>query len=120
VTQRLIYVAGPFRAATPEAITINVSSVSRVALALWRMGASVICPHLNSGWFYGKLTEEAALAGCLTMLRRCDALVLAPGWEESRGARDERAEAYEARMPVFCWPEQREQIAAYLSNGGLT
>jgi len=115
VTQRLIYIAGPLRASSPEAIAVNVSSASRVALALWRMGASVICPHLNSGWFYGKLTEEAALAGCLTMLRRCDALVLAPGWEESRGSRDERAEAYLRKLEVFCWPEDRALISAYLT-----
>ena len=41
------------------------------------------------------------LEGDLEMLRRCDAVLVVPGWEKSSGTRAEIAEANACGIPVF-------------------
>lgn len=48
--------------------------------------------------------EEAwdhAMAQCLPLVGLCDALFLCPGWETSRGCKDEMKHAIAAGKPVF-------------------
>lgn len=116
-SQRVLFVAGPFRAADAWSIFDNLHGAAEVALALWRMGAAVICPHLNTAPFQGAAPDHVWLDGDLTLLERCDALVLAPGWSRSEGARNERAHAYLHEIPVYQWPDQREVIQAFIDAG---
>lgn len=39
------------------------------------------------------------------MIRRCDAVVLTPGWDESAGAREEATYAGLHNIPVYRWEE---------------
>jgi len=116
-SQRVLFVAGPFRAADTWGVVENLHGAAEVALALWRMGAAVICPHLNTAPFQGAAPDRMWLDGDLTILERCDGLVLAPGWEKSDGARDERAHAYVLEIPVFVWPADREAIQTFIDGG---
>ena len=59
-----------------------------------------MCPHANTRFFDGQLTDAFWLAGTLELLRRCDAVMLVEGWERSSGTLGEIAVA-ERTMPVF-------------------
>jgi hypothetical protein len=79
----------------------NKMQACMLAYEVWKLGATCICPHMNSGFLYGELPEELFLAGCLELLERCDALLLLPSWKKSDGTRDEKLRAIEKRIPIF-------------------
>lgn len=98
---RVIYIAGPFRGAHAWAVAQNVRRAEELAFAGCQLGAAVLCPHANTAHFDGTLTDDYWLAATLELLRRCDAVLLVPGWEKSSGTRGEVAEAKRLGMPVF-------------------
>lgn len=108
---KLAFVSGPFRAPDAWSREQNIRRAEEVALALWRMGFAVICPHTNTRFFEGALPDAVWLAGDLEMLRRCDLLVTVPGWEASVGACSEVAAFDLAR--VYHWPRDRGLIALW-------
>lgn len=88
---KVAYIAGPYRAGSDDAKWQNIMYAREVARYYWINGYAVICPHLNSMFMDGGgIAEEDFLAGDEELLRRCDVLVLIPGWEKSDGARAER------------------------------
>lgn len=99
----LIYVSGKY---TGEVDT-NIAAAREIAAALWQMGHAVICPHTNTAHFeeYATINYEQFIAGDLTMIARCDALVMVPGWEGSRGARTEWAHATSLGIPIYVSPD---------------
>ena len=99
----LAYVAGPYRAPTEWQVKQNIEAAERVAAMLWQMGFAVICPHKNTAFFGGLCPDEVWLRGDLVMLRRCDLVVLVPGWEASTGAQAEAEEAKRNGIPVYEW-----------------
>ena len=44
------------------------------------------------------------MRGDLDMIRRCDAIVMMPGWEASKGADREHSLALSMRLPIYYWP----------------
>lgn len=98
---KVIYVAGPFRGKTGWEIEENIREAEKVALEVWKKGYAAICPHTNTRFFHGTLPDEDFLKGCLELLRRSDALLFAPGWERSEGARVEAQEALVLGLPLY-------------------
>ncbi|MFA5054030.1 MAG: DUF4406 domain-containing protein [Parcubacteria group bacterium] len=96
---RLIYVAGPYRAATTESIQANIDRAAAAAQRLWRMGWVPICPHLNSAHFDGD--PEWYLTGYLEVLRRCDAMYVLKDWVRSEGTKAEIVEAANDCLPIY-------------------
>jgi hypothetical protein len=89
---RIIYVAGPYRAPTEAQVQANIEKARDAAQELWRKGYAVICPHMNSAHMgYGN--DQAFLEGDLTMIRRLnpekDGIYLIDGWIFSAGAKEE-------------------------------
>lgn len=105
---KLIYVAGPYRSKDRgmRGVHENIERAAAIALELWVAGAAVICPHKNTAFFDGAAEDSVWLTGDLEMLRRCDAIVMVPGWEKSVGAVDERREALAHGLEVFEWEEE--------------
>lgn len=99
--QKLAYVAGPYRSNTESGVVHNIRMAEAVAIRLWRLGYAVICPHKNTALFGGLAPDDTWLRGDLTMLFRCDLVVLVPGWRCSRGSRAEVSAALGAGIPVF-------------------
>ena len=97
----IVFVAGPYRAATPRGIVENIRRAESVALAIWRRGHVAICPHLNSALFDGELPDSAWLAGYLAVLGRCDAVVLVDGWRSSAGTAAEVQAASGSGIPIY-------------------
>jgi hypothetical protein len=101
----LVYLAGLYSAGNVDE---NIENARKIAAALWDEGLYVIRPHANTGKFEDlctKTTYADFLSGDFDMIRRCDALVMIPGWENSPGAREEHNLAQGLLMPVYYWPD---------------
>lgn len=98
---KLVYVAGPFRAPTPEGVFGNILRAEAVGYEVAKLGASPVIPHANTRSLHSHIDEAFMLEATLELMRRCDALVLVEGWQESQGTRDEMCEAHFLGLPVF-------------------
>lgn len=98
---KLVYISGPFRSPNAWEIEQNIRRAEEIALEVWKAGAAVICPHANTRFFQGTAADAVWLKGDLEMVRRCDAIVTAPGWNHSRGAQAEIMLAHTLALPVF-------------------
>jgi hypothetical protein len=88
---KVCYIIGPIRSKWGLiGRLINVWRGRNAAVKLWKAGFAVICPHLNS--FAIKISgvdeDEMVRLDC-EILRRCDFVVVLPGFEKSRGAQAE-------------------------------
>jgi len=100
----VVYVAGPFRAQSPWEQECNVRVAEATSLALWQSGFTAICPHTQTRFFQdapGIPDDSVWLEGTLEMLRRCDYILLCPGWHSSSGTLGEKTEAERLGIPVF-------------------
>jgi len=103
-TVPIVYVAGRFRGPTAWDIEKNVRAAEEMALMVAQAGAMPLCPHANTRFFHGQLTDEFWLEGTLVLLACCDAVVLVPGWEGSVGTRAEIEFAEKHGIPVlYTW-----------------
>jgi hypothetical protein len=98
---KLVYLAGPYRAATEWQLVQNIRRAEALALEVWKLGAACICPHKNTALLGGACDDTVWLEGDLEMLRRCDAVVCTSDWQRSEGARNEVGEARRLKIPVF-------------------
>ena len=90
---QLIFVCGPYRAATDNERHENIEAARAVAVEVWRKGHYALCPHMNSMFMSGVCDEQQFLDGALEMLRRCDAVIMVDGWKQSGGSMLEFANA---------------------------
>lgn len=112
---RLVYIAGPYRAATAWGVECNIQAARKVGADVVLLGAYAVIPHSNTAHFDGLASDEFWLEGTLELMRRCDAVLMVPGWEASTGARGERAEAERLGPPVFTEPSA---LKAWLETNG--
>jgi len=98
---KLVYIAGPYRGSGQWQIFENIRRAEALALQVWQMGAACICPHKNTEHFNGAAPDRVWLDGDLEMVRRCDAILCAPGWESSSGSLGEIALAKQLGLPIF-------------------
>lgn len=101
MTMRKVYVAGPFRGATPWEVECNVREAEVLALAVAKCGAVPVCPHTMTRFFDKILPDQFWLEATMELLRMCNAIVFTKRWEESNGARAEEAEARRLGLPRF-------------------
>jgi len=97
----VIYVAGPYTAKNDFERLRNIQKAEEVNWRLWQMGAYAICPHKITAFYSGLCDEETFIDGGLEILRRCDAVVLIEGWEQSGGTLGEIREAMDLDIPVY-------------------
>lgn len=98
---KVIFLAGPYRAETPNGIRLNIIAAERVAAYLWSLGVYVMCPHKNTAFFDGATTDANFLEGAKEFLRRSDAVIFLVDWQESSGSRDEMKLTRELEKPFF-------------------
>src|SRR5512143_3243137 len=104
--KKVIYVAGKYRGPHAWAIENNIRRAEELALEVWAMGAVALCPHANTRFYQGALPDEVWLEGDLELLRRCDVILMVPGWQESQGAMVEKKSAEQFGLHVFTSTEQ--------------
>lgn len=105
ICMKVVYIGGPYRAPTPWDIECNVHVArclaAEVVRQLHELDVFPLTPHANTAHFDNLAPDEYYLKGTLEVLRRCDALLLLPGWERSSGTREEKAEAERLGIPIF-------------------
>ena len=97
---RLIYIAGPYRAADPWRVNLNVHRAECVATMVWEAGHYAICPHANTRYGSGRVADAQYLAGTMEIMRRCDAVLVLPKHANSAGTLGEIADAEARGIPV--------------------
>ena len=102
---KVIFISGPYRASTEWGVAENIQRAEQVAIRVWQLGHVAFCPHKNTAFFGGIAPDKVWLDGDLEILKRCDAIVLVPGWENSSGARAEVKLANELGLPIYQTPE---------------
>lgn len=107
---KLVYLAHKIRDKSHWKHQQNIRAAEAVALELWLLGFAVICPGKNTEHFDGAAPDDTWLKGDFEIIRRCDAIVMGPGWETSKGARAERAFALINGIPIFFWPGERSDL----------
>jgi nucleoside 2-deoxyribosyltransferase len=98
---KVVYIAGPYRAPTPWGVEQNIRRAEDVAVRVHKAGMMAMCPHANSRHMEGVADDAHFLAGTMELMRRCDAVLLVPGWENSSGTIAEMSEAERLRLPIF-------------------
>ena len=116
---KIIYVSGKFTAQNAwEIEQNNVCTAEDVGMRVAKAGAMPLIPHANTRYFYGTATPEFLYAGTLELLRRCDAVIMVPGYESSKGACAELEEAHRLRLPVFFVVDDRiDGLVSWLRDG---
>lgn len=100
----VVYIAGPYRAATLAGIELNIQAARAIGLQAIRRGWSPIIPHCNCALLDQvdpSIGDEFWLASTMELMRRADAVLLVPGWKNSSGTQAEVREADRLTIPVF-------------------
>ena len=105
---KVVYISGKYSGD----IDTNIQKAREIAIKLWESGYAVICPHLNSSHMEldCKASYEQFLAGDVEILRRCDAIIMLPEWEQSKGAWIEWKDARARKIPIYLYPDLPEII----------
>jgi hypothetical protein len=99
---KLIYIAGPYTAASRVEVEGNIWLATVAAADITRLGAMAVCPHLLTPPVVARAgTDELWYRATLELSRRCDALYMLPRWRDSCGAMREREAAIAEGRPVF-------------------
>lgn len=108
------YIAGPYRSPTAEGLAINIATAKKVGQLVALKGWSPMIPHANTAHLeLPELGDEYWLAATLELMRRCDVVVLCPGWARSSGTINEIDVANLLGMPVFFAESQLPEAAKY-------
>jgi len=99
--RKLIYVAGPYTAEHPYEVYENIHVSWQMSLDIWGTGHVPISPHLCGCFMGGICSEQIFIEGTMEMMRRCDAIMVLPGWQHSSGTKGEIVEAVKLGTPIF-------------------
>ncbi len=110
--KKLIYIAMPYTAKTPEGIAQNIENARRFVRENFPSDSEFfpVIPHNTGIGVEGLGGESYWYDATESLMLACSAVVLGPGWRSSRGARNEFEAARRAGIPV---------IEAGLCVGGL-
>lgn len=98
----LVYVAGPYAATTRWEEEQNVRHAEAVGYNVADAGAMPVIPHTNTRPHFSDLNSaEWWYEATVELMRRCDAVMMVPGWKQSKGSVAERTEAERIGLPVF-------------------
>mgnify|MGYP001163267039 FL=1 len=98
---KVVYIAGPFRASDAWGVHSNVHRAECAAREVARLGAMPLPPHSIGAHMDGTESAQFWLAGTLELMRRCDAVLVLPGYSFSEGTQGEIAEAERLGLPVM-------------------
>lgn len=99
-----VYCAGPYRSRSRDGVDLNIQAARAVGLLVCRKGWAPIIPHSNTSHLdlaAPDIADEFWLAATMELMRRCDAVVLVPGWERSTGTLAEIREADRLHLPIY-------------------
>lgn len=100
----VVYICGPHRSSTREGVQLNIQSAMQVGKLACLKGWSPVIPHSNAAMLdeiLPDLGDQFWLDATMELMRRCDAVVLAPGWQRSEGVKGELSEADRLKIPIY-------------------
>jgi hypothetical protein len=115
---KIAYVAGPYRGKSKIKlihkwqVIFNIIRARDVAKELWKQGYAVICPHSNTALFDGIVPDEVVLDGDIEILKRCDLIVMIPGWRQSTGSLNELRIAQKWNIKAYYWDSGAKEIVS--------
>ena len=100
--KKLIYIAMPYTAETPERIARNIENARRFVRENFPSDSEFfpVIPHNTGIGVEGLGGESYWYDATESLMLACSAVVLGPGWRSSRGARNEFEAAQHAKIPV--------------------
>lgn len=100
---KLLYIAGRYRGRTREAVESNISAARFMGRLATERNWMPVIPHLNTADFEHSTDKDDQfwLDGTLTLMQKCDAVLMVPGWKESSGATTEHNLAKRMGIPIF-------------------
>jgi len=100
--KKLIYIAMPYVAETPEGIARNIENARRFVRENFPSDSEFfpVIPHNTGIGVEGLGGESYWYDATESLMLACSAVVLGPGWRSSRGARNELLAARRAGIPV--------------------
>jgi len=115
---KVIYVAGPYRAGDSWRVELNVREAERIGFELAQLGAVPLVPHSMYRFWDRTLSDRFWLDGTAALLRRSDAIALAPRFRSSAGSLAELDIATALGLPVFYMGEPRAltEVASWLAE----
>ena len=115
---KLAYIAGPYRGETGWHVESNIRTAENFGMMVAEMGAVPVIPHTMYRYWNGTLSDKFWLDATLDLLRRCDAILLCPGWGASEGSTAEKLEADRLGLRVFHAqsPEWQAEIARWAAE----
>jgi hypothetical protein len=102
---KLVYIAGPYRAATPWLVEQNVRRAEEIGLTVATVGGMPVVPHSMCRFYDKQCSDVFWTVGTMELMRRCDIVVVAPGWQFSEGTQGELALATKLSKPLFYYGE---------------
>lgn len=105
----VIYISGPYRGTEVE-VHRNIQRAELNAMRFWENGFIALCPHKNTAYFGGLVSDEVFLEGALELMTRCDALFLPFDWHNSIGTVEERAVAYKINLPIISSVREAKEL----------
>jgi Domain of unknown function (DUF4406) len=97
----LVYIAGPFTAPDVWGVECNIRQAEEWGFKIARCGFVPVIPHTMYRFFHGTITEKFWYMATLELMERCDAVLLIPGWQESKGAEKEKETAEILEIPIY-------------------
>jgi hypothetical protein len=85
-TMKHVYIAGPYRGKTSWEVENNIRNAENAGFDVALLGAVPVIPHTMYRHFNGTLEDDFWLRATLSLLKRCDAMLLIPGWRRSEGS----------------------------------
>lgn len=117
---KIIFIAGPFRGdGSVETKKRNIEVARKFVHLFIRNSIPFYSPHLNIDQEAINVpNEDLSLDLNAEILKRCDALAVLPGWENSQGTKNEIIHAKEHSMPTFYLSEEDsvEKIKKWLGK----
>ena len=98
---KVIYIAGKYTAPDKKTKKNNIKFDEKTAQQVWKRGMAAICPHLNTKNWDNMIETEEFLEGYLSIVKKCDAVLMLNNWKDSEGAEAEHWLATTYNVPVF-------------------
>ena len=102
---KIIYVAGPYSAGNVIDVLKNIGRGQKVCAELFQRGFAPFCPWHDKSFITDNpeavFNVEQFYEYSMEFLRRSDAVLLIPGWKDSKGTLSEIKTAESFGIPVF-------------------